>query len=302
MKTNKRSIYFGLLIVSVCLYVLIMGFFLIFMQGDPEHPRPQGDFLTPGDSRVEWMIAIGMIPVTIMVSGIVAIYSISYLFLKGFIRLIGTKRKLGLVPTEELSRGMLLRKLLGRAIILGFFACNVSYTLASQIPIIYFIRIFISPEYTLVVPDPDIMFQLVWIIAIPCTLIIVPIWLMLDLGLVSTSKTTGVNIDSVNLVTNRLNFMVKGYAGVGFLYNLIVMILSWISGSDLNGPSEVLGVFMRLISPILVISFTFPLIILIDSQKTRFNENLWKIMKDLGMNNRFVLTTDLEPVENYDDI
>ena len=96
--------------------------------------------------------------------------------------------------------------------------------------------------------------------------------------------------------------MVKGYAGVGFLYNLIVMILTWVTGDEVTGFEEFLGIFMRLISPLLVISFTLPLIILIDSQKTRFNENLWKIMKDLGMNNRFVLTTELESVENYDDI
>lgn len=46
-----------------------------------------------------------------------------------------------------------------------------------------------------------------------------------DSGLVTTKKIKGVQFEAVNLASSPLYKVIKGYAGIGFVYNLIIMII-----------------------------------------------------------------------------
>lgn len=183
---SKKKIYLSFIILFLAFYALGIFFFVFAMGTQTE--TPEGNFITPGNASMEWTLAILTIPLIVLVTGIIAIYGFSHLFLKAYIKSLGRNAEIGFVPLEELSNSQLWRKIWIRSIILGFFMMNICFTLASQEFMVYFMR---SPrldaEYT--IPDPETMWHLVWLLSIPCTLILVPIWLMIDSGVVASKKS-----------------------------------------------------------------------------------------------------------------
>ncbi|WP_455464140.1 hypothetical protein, partial [Candidatus Hodarchaeum mangrovi] len=150
------------------------------------------------------------------------------------------------------------------------------------------------------VPDIEVLFQLLWLVSIPCTLIFVLIYIIRDLGLVYSDDVKGYDIKSVNLVPTSLYQFIQGYASIGFLYNFFVLIISWTAIPGM-GITE-LGFIMMFISPIIVIVCCFPLMILLDSQRNYFKEKAWLILKELEMNKKIILNINLESIADFQDI
>lgn len=122
------------------------------------------------------------------------------------------------------------------------------------------------------VPDIEVLLQLLWLLSIPCTFVFVLIYITRDLGLVYSDDVKGYDIKSVNLVTTGLYQLIQRYTSLGFLYNFIVSLVSWtyIPGMGITE----LGFIMMFISPIIAIVCCFPLMILLDHQRNRFKEKL----------------------------
>ncbi|GAI35808.1 unnamed protein product, partial [marine sediment metagenome] len=90
------------------------------------------------------------------IAGLISVFFTSTVFLKGFIKALGKKHKVGLVDDEELSESLLFRRIWIRSIILGFFISNICFTLASQEIIIEFMRS-VNPSMTYLIPDVETM-------------------------------------------------------------------------------------------------------------------------------------------------
>jgi len=280
MKTNNKN-YLTCLIVLACLFGFFNAFFIFFNIGTTD------GYLLPFAGKLEWIFNINMTIVTILLCGIIALYVVMPAFLKLYVKSIGKKQQIGLVPEKQLSGKNHLLKIWLRGIVLGFFISNLAFTLVSNQN---FILAMMTPteESRLLseigyipVPDPTLMMLLLWIIAIPCTIIVVPIWFMIDVGLAAVKKVKGFEFSSVNLAASFLYKIIKGYAGIGFAYNLFMMIYEWIARSN---ALDVINIVAQILSPLAIITSTFPLIILMDNQKGRFKAKLEKTLIKLDLN------------------
>ncbi|MFX0093654.1 MAG: hypothetical protein ACFFBD_18020 [Candidatus Hodarchaeota archaeon] len=297
MFLTKRNIY--IVFMAIFLFFLVFtAYYFLVMQADESYAS-EDHFITPGNYSIEWVLAIWSGSVFLLLSGLIAIIFALKFFLRFYIKKIGGKNTLGLVTVEEMTSMSLLRKFLARSVILAFFIFNVCYALASQPAIVEFMR---SPDPTQMVlfPDVEVMFHLAWLVSIPCTFVFVLIYIILDSGLVYSQKVQENDFESVNLVTINAYRLIQGFSGLGFLYNYIVLVLTWLAVPSRGYTST--STIMMLISPIIAMSFCFPLIILLDSQRNRFKEALWNIMRELGMNKRFILNINLEPIGDFEDI
>ncbi len=220
----------------------------------------------------------------------------SILYFNGFFKRVykssWKKHKVGLVADEELSESLLFRRIWIRSSILGFLVSNICFTLASQEIIIEFMRS-VNPSMTYLIPDVETMWQLAWIISIPCTLIIVPIWVMIDAGLVATKKIKGAKFEAVNLASSSLYKVIKGYAGIGFIYNLIVMIFFWVIPVIQSGTGG-MAIVIQIISPPIAASSTFPGVIYVDYNKSRIRARVEKVLIKLDMNKDLVYSVVLK--------
>ncbi len=290
MKAKTRN-YLICLLVFITLLVFLNLFFIISMPGEGDY------YIFPGEGRYEWLIAINLIFISILGCGILSIYLGISIFAKVFIKLVGKKNEVGIVPKEELSPKSHLIRLWGRGIILGFFISNLAFSLVSNegVVTILLTPLGISSDIanygSVQIPNASLMFQLIWILAIPCTFLLVPIWILMDVGLVSTKKEIGLEFSSVNRITAKIYKIIKGYAGIGFIYNLFVMIFDWVVLSKDTNP---INLFAQIISPLAIISFTFPLIILIDYRFLEINKNVEKILIKLNMNKKLKSIIEVE--------
>lgn len=289
MNANKRSIFLFFIILYIFLIVLSVLAFA-FMPSPSSNPK--GFFITPGNVQFEWIFAIVMAGISGTLGGLVSLFTISPLFIKGYINILSKKCKVGLVKQEDLSGGSLFRKIWIRSFILGFFIGNICYTLASQEFIIEFMRsVDLSATYS--IPDVETMWQLAWIIAIPCTLIIIPIWVMIDSGLVVAKKIKGVGFESVNLASSPLYKVIKGYAGIGFIYNLIIMIIFWVIPEIRRGAFE-MAIIIQIISPLIAAGSAFPGVIIIECYKKHLRKRVERTLTKLNLNNDLVYNIELK--------
>ncbi len=221
---------------------------------------PEGFFITPGNVQYEWIFAIVMPGLIGIVMGLIAIYIISKPFIKIYIKSLGKKSEMKLVELEDLNNSSLFRKIWVRSIILGFFVGNLCYTLASQEVVVQFMRsVSLSEPYT--IPDVETMWQLAWLIIIPCSLIVIPIYVMSNVGLVRVRKVQGVQFKETTLASSPLYRVIKGYAGIGFIYNLVVMIFFWVTSSAQNSGFEI-AIIIEIISPLIAAASAFPGVLL----------------------------------------
>lgn len=293
MKTKHKITYIFLLVLFGIAWI-VMAFYFLTQMGSGDF-RTDGEFITFGDSSTEWFLGMCvLIQVSLFGTAILA-YAISSSFLKSYIKGLGRKRKVGLIPFEELTSGQLFRKIMIRSIILGFFLANIAYTLASQVFVINFIRLRLPMDGQLMIPDPEVMYHLLWLTTIPCVLFLVPIWLMINSGVVSTKKLKGADFETVNLAASPLYKIVKGYAGLGFIYNYTSMILFWAipSLSTAEG-TQFTGAIMQLISPIIIIFSMIPTVILIELQQQKYREKIEKILQKIDLNQDFITNIELK--------
>ena len=286
--------------MAIFAFVLVFAaYFFLVLQADVDY-YTEDYFITPGEYSIEWILSIWLVPLFILISGIIAIYFVLKYFLKFYIKRIGTKNTLGLVAFEEVTGIPLFRKFLINSIILAFFIFNICNSLASQSFVVDFMRSVNPSEIVDVVPDIEVLLQLLWFVSIPCTIFFVLIYIIRDLGLVYSDGIKGYDIKSVNLVSTSLYQIIQGYAGLGFVYNFTVSVISWtfIPGMGITE----MGFIMTFISPIIGVICCFPLMILLDYQRSRFKEKTWDILKELEMNKRITLNIDLESIADFKDI
>jgi len=168
--------------------------------------------------KFEWIIAVNLIIITILLSGIISLYLGIHTFLNIYVKSIGKKQQIGLISEIEVSGINHLLKLWIRAIILGFFISNLAFSIASNQSFVFAMvtpdqyKLLLDQNGFIPIPDPTLMLMIIWIIAILCTFIVVPIWFMIDAGLAASKRAKGFEFSSVNLATSRLYKIIKGYA------------------------------------------------------------------------------------------
>ena len=290
MDYKKRN-YLICAIIFISFAILINGFILFGNMSDSD------SYITPGLGRWEWLFSSNMMFIAILGSGIMSLYLGLPGFTKLFVKSLGKKQQLGIVPGEELSSKNHLLKIWGRSLILAFFIANISYTLSANETLV---RLMLTPEGEansisqwgkILIPDPLLMMHFIWMLAIPLTFLLVPIWVLMDVGLVSAKKVKGKDFSSVNLTTSRLYKIIKGYAGIGFIYNFAILIVGWTFERDT--PSEPINMIIQLLVPFILISCAFPLVILMDHQKERFKMKFEKIIIKLDLNKELKCTVEL---------
>ena len=289
MNGNTRKVYLFFVILYALLIILSIVAFSIMP--DPM-PNPEGDFITLGNVQIEWVFAIVMAGVCGTIAGLISIFFVSPIFIKRYVKTLSKKHKVGLVDMEKLNGSLLFRKIWIRSIILGFFVGNICFTLSGQEIIIEFMRI-VNPSTIYSIPDVATMWQLAWIITIPCALIVVPIWVMMDSGLVSTKKIKGVQFEAVNLASSPLYKVIKGYAGIGFVYNLIIMIIFWVTPVIQRGVFE-MAIIIQIISPLIAAGSAFPGVMILECYKPRIRTLVEKTLIKLDMNKDLVYSVELK--------
>ncbi|MFX1411969.1 MAG: hypothetical protein ACFFA6_16605, partial [Promethearchaeota archaeon] len=107
----------------------------------------------------------------------------------------------------------------------------------------------------------------------------------------------GFEFESVNLSGSKVYKLIKGYAGIGFIYNLVLLIFVWAS-DDVH----IVRVIMRAASPIIAITFMLPLVILIDYNNESFKRKLWKKLKKYEINKKLNSTIKIDIINNYEEM
>ncbi|MFX0071882.1 MAG: hypothetical protein ACFFAO_12405 [Candidatus Hermodarchaeota archaeon] len=295
LKLRKRNVYLTLNGIFGILFILCIFYFLLLIPINTAL-KPSGNFILPGNERFEWIFAMIMALIIIFLVGSIASFILSNLTLKIYLSFIGKNQKLGLVPTVNLFGSALYKKLISRAIIIGFLTFNLAYNLASISLFVSWMR-GVDPEQISLLPDPELMIQIMWIVAIPCILVLVPIWLMMDIGLAKTKKISGFEFESVNLTGSKFYKFIKGYAGISFIYNLVLLIFAWA-----NEDIPLIRIIMRIISPVIVISYMFILVVLIDYNNEKFKKKLWKQLEKYRINKKFNQIIEIQPIKSYTEI
>ncbi|MFW9973300.1 MAG: hypothetical protein ACFFDF_24160 [Candidatus Odinarchaeota archaeon] len=289
MNDNIRKIY----LFFIILYALLITFAIVAFVFMPNPmPNPEGNFITPGNVQIEWIYAILMAGLCGTITGLISIFFISPGFIKLYVKILSKKQKVGFVNIEKLSGSLLFRKIWIRSFILGFFVGNICFTLAGQEIIIEFMRS-VNPTMIYSIPDVETMWQLAWVITIPCTLIVVPMWIMIDSGLVAAKKIKGAQFETVNLASGPLYKVIKGYAGIGFIYNLIIMIIFWVTPVIQRGIFE-MAVIIQIISPLIAAGSAFPGVIILEYYKPFIRKRVEKTLIKLGMNMDLAYSIELK--------
>jgi len=273
MDPIKKKVYIRLICIFLFCYITTILYFSL----TPQDPGPEGQFILYGDERFEQLFAALMISISFLVSGIISTFIFTRFFLKRYAKSLSKFQKVGIVHIEKLEGYILWRKLMIRAALSALFTINITLTLASQEIIVQFLRS-VNPNKFYIIPDYITMLMLLWIIAIPCTFILVPIWLIRDSGMVVAKKIKGVDFDSADLAIGSIHRIIKGFITISFLYNFIVVTASFATSTYIRREPG-----YELIFPIIIISFSIPLVILVDYQKDSFRVKLEKILVELDM-------------------
>lgn len=294
MDPKKKKVYIRLIPIFLLCYLTTILYFSL----TPQDPRPEGQFIFPGDERFEQLFSALMIPISSLVSGIISTFLFTRFFLKKYANSLSKFQKVGIVRIEKLEGYLLWRKLMIRAAISALFTINITLTLASQEIIVQFLRS-VYPDKPYMIPDYITMLILYWIIIIPCTFILVPIWLIRDSGVVVTKKIQGVDFDSADLAIGSIHRIIKGFITISFLYNFIVVTVSFaINTYRTREEGYELDFIGQLLLPIILISFSIPLVVLIDYQKDRFRAKLEKILVELDMFKELICEYELRDLDS----
>jgi hypothetical protein len=115
----------------------------------------------------------------------------------------------------------------------------------------------------------------------------------MDSGVVTTKKIKGVQFEAANLASSRLYKIIKGYAGIGFIYNLIIMIIFWVTPAIQRGMFE-MAIIIQIISPLIAAGSAFPGVMILEYFKPRIRTLVEKILTKLDMNKDIVYSVELK--------
>lgn len=294
MDPKNKKVYISLSSIFMFCYILTIIYFIVI----PQDPRPEGQFILPGDERFEQLFAAMMVPLSSLSSGLISIFIFTRLYLKKYAKSLRKYQKVGLVTTEELSSQLLWRKLLIRATISGLFIANICYIVTSQEIFVIYMRSAWS-EHPYIIPDASLLFMLIWIAAIPCTCVLVPVWLTLDAGVVVIRKINGYEFNSSFLAQSRSYKVIKGFVKIGFIINFTILISlsalnTYVSGDE----GAEIDLIMILLIPFLLSFFMIPLVVLIDSQKDSFRTRLEQILIQLDMYKELICNYELKDINS----
>jgi hypothetical protein len=246
-------------------------------------------FITaPGLYAFEWLFSLWMIPVTAVLTGLFSGYIAMFLYINFFIRYKSRKGTIGITQTEELSPAMKWIKIFIRSFILALFTMNLSYMLSSQEIVVDVIRLD-QPASSIILPDPLTMYGLLYLVIIPCSFLLVPIWISNDIGIISSKKIRKKNINDVKLVSTPIYKLVKGYVGIGFIFNLIVMI----ANIALNTYGDAFSLTLLIISPLIIVFFVTPIVVLIEIGQMSFKKRILGMLEKLGLNKKIEVIINL---------
>lgn len=240
---------------------------------------PEGFFITPGDVRTEWIFVIVAPGIVGIFSCLIIIYAISPVIISTFIKILSKKCEMRIAPTEKVSSSTLFRKIWARSFILGFFVGNICFTLAGQEIIIEFMRS-VAPSEPYTIPDVETLWQLAWIMTIPSCFIVVPVFILQDTGIIKIKKNEEFQFESVTLASSSLYKVIKGFAGLGFVYNLAIMIMFWVSTSIQRSGFD-FTIIIEIISPLIAMGSVFPGVLLLESLKPHNRKKAEKILKKI---------------------
>ncbi|KKN53687.1 hypothetical protein LCGC14_0599900 [marine sediment metagenome] len=86
------------------------------------------------------------------------------------------------------------------------------------------------------------------------------------------------------------------------MWNFAVLLISSTQLMLTTAEGSITGINSILMALFSALIMTLPIIILMDGQKGKFRKKLWDTMKNLNLNNMFVIEISLRPVENYEDL
>lgn len=246
----------------------------------------------PGLYAFEWLFSLWMIPVMAIVVVLLSEYIAIYLYFNIFIRFLSKKSTIGIAQTEHLSPTMTWLKIFTRSFILALFTMNISYMLSSQSFIVDVIRTDL-PVSSLILPDALTMYGILYLVIIPCSFILIPIWISNDIGLISSKKIRKKDVNDVKLVSTPIYKLVKGYVGIGFVFNLIVLT----ADIFLNTYGDPFSVTLLLMAPLIIVFFVSPMVVLIEIKQKSFNIRMLRFLEKLGLNRKIEVTIDQKPLE-----
>jgi hypothetical protein len=96
---------------------------------------------------------------------------------------------------------------------------------------------------------------------------------------------------SADLASRPLYKVIKGFAGVGFMYNLAVMIISWVSSSVERSGFD-LTIIIEMISPLIAAGSVFPGIIILESLRSYNRKRAEKLLLKLKLNDKIMYQID----------
>lgn len=282
MGIRDKKIYFVLLLLFGGCFALLCV--LVFMA---EMEPNEGQYILPGNALIEGLYIL-VVPWLVLGSGVLAIKYLTPFFVKLYLRGLKIEQNVGRVPPREVTGSRKFLHLLGRATLLAFFILNICHTLVSQEIIVELLRApDLSTPYQ--IPDASTMYNIMFVFAIPCTLLIVPVWVMNDLGLVVVKPSSRAEFSRIDLASGTLYKIIKGYAGLGFLYNLAVLVIVWTLQSD---ATVQFFLVMQLISPGVAVACMFPLVVFLDAKRTRYLRYHEKTLQDLGLTRRLEISVE----------
>jgi hypothetical protein len=283
MNGSKWKVY----IFFIIFYAILIALSVIVFSLIPNPSMaPEGFFINPGNVKIEWIFAVCMPGVVGTIAGFIGIFLVSPIIIKSITKLFSRKNKVGLVKPIQISNSTLFRKIWIRSIILGFFIGNICYTLATQQVIIEFMRS-VNPTEPYNIPDIETTWQLAWIMTIPSTLIIIPIYVMNDSGLVVIKKVEGFQFESANLASKPIYKVIKGFAGISFIYNLVVSIIFWVI-PVLNREGFQITIIIQVISPLIAAGSAFPGVLILEFFAPSYRKKVKRILNNLNLNNEIV--------------
>ena len=251
-------------------------------------------FLTaPGLYAIEWLFSLWMIPAMAILVALISGYTAPYFYFNIYMKRLSKKSTIGIAQTEELSSAMTWVKIITRSLILALFTMNIAYMLASQSVIVDAVRTDL-PISSILLPDTLTMYGLLYLIIIPCSFILVPIWISNDIGLIRSKKIRKKEINYVKLVSTPIYKLVKGYVGIGFIFNLILLTVDLF----LRTAVDPLSAPLLIMAPLIIVFFVSPMVVLIEIKQKSFKIKVLRILEKLGLNKEIKVTVDLKPLRD----
>jgi len=251
-------------------------------------------FITaPGLYATEWLFSLWMIPAMAILVGIISGYLATYLYFNVFIKFLSRKSTIGIAQAEELSPATTWVKIMTRSLILALFTMNIAYMLSSQSIFVDAIRTDL-PISSILLPDTLTMYGILYLVIIPCSFILVPIWISNDIGLISSKKIRKKDIKDVKLVSTPIYKLVKGYVGIGFIFNLIVLTIDLF----LRTAVDPLSAPLLIMAPLIIVFFVSPMVVLIEIKQKSFKIRILRTLEKLGLNKAIEVTVDLKPLRD----